>query len=384
MYRGEDVGFGGYVYGVPGIYGRTVVFDVQSMHPSTIRALNLFGDEYTKRFGDIVDLRIAIKHKDYDKAKTMLDGKVAKYLDDPATAKQLSQALKISINAVYGQTSATYDNCIFKDPRNVNNIVALRGALFMVNLRDEILKRGYKVISIKTDSVKVVNADKDISDFIFSYGKEYGYNFEIENIFERICLVNNSTFIAKCAEDDPETPGKWVSKATQFQVPYVFKTLFSREELTFNDYCEVKAVSQGEIYIDMNEGLPENEHHYIFVGKVGQFTPIKEGCGGGILYRRKDGKDYAVAGTLKSDKAKTPYRWMESTMVQELHREDDIDISYYERLCDDAIAAIEKYGSFENFISDDFEPEPFSDFMNVPTGEPDEVPFEGSHIVEQK
>ena len=87
MYRGEDVGFGGYVFSKPGMYGRTVVLDVSGMHPASIRAMNYFGD-YTFRFGEIVDLRLAIKHKDFERARQMLGGAVAKYLDDESTAKR--------------------------------------------------------------------------------------------------------------------------------------------------------------------------------------------------------------------------------------------------------------------------------------------------------
>ena len=119
------------------MYFNTGLFDISSMHPSSIRAENLFGDEYTKRFGEIVDMRLAIKHKDFDTAKTLLNGALTKYLDDPGKAKGLAQALKIVINAVYGQTKAGYE-CVFKDDRNVDNIVAKRGALFMINLKHEV------------------------------------------------------------------------------------------------------------------------------------------------------------------------------------------------------------------------------------------------------
>ena len=40
----EEVGEGGYVYSEPGMYDNVWVFDVSSMHPSSIKALNLFGD----------------------------------------------------------------------------------------------------------------------------------------------------------------------------------------------------------------------------------------------------------------------------------------------------------------------------------------------------
>lgn len=42
-------------------------------------------------------------------------------------ADSLAQALKIVINSIYGLTSAKFEN-LFKDPRNIDNIVAKRGA----------------------------------------------------------------------------------------------------------------------------------------------------------------------------------------------------------------------------------------------------------------
>ena len=341
IFRGENVGFGGFVWAVPGMYGRTTVLDVSSMHPHSIIAMNYFG-KYTDRFKDIVDLRVAIKEKKFDLAKGMLNGAVAEYLEDESKAKALAGALKIAINSVYGLTSASFDNPM-RDQRNVNNIVALRGGLFMITLRDEIIKRGYQPISIKTDSIKIVDADDKIISFAKDFAKQYGYEFEVENIFEKICLINDSTFIAKCAKDDPDMPGKWYPKAAQFQQPYVFKYLFSKEPIRFEDMCETKTVTSA-LYLDMNEGLPEDEHNYRFVGKVGSFCPIKPGCGGGLLMREKDGKYNSATGTKG-------YRWLESEIVKELGKEDDIDKSYYQRLVDEAVKAIELYGDFEWFIS---------------------------------
>ena len=40
----------------------------------------------------------------------------------------------LKINSVYGLTSASFNNA-FRDPRNKDNIVAKRGALFMINLK---------------------------------------------------------------------------------------------------------------------------------------------------------------------------------------------------------------------------------------------------------
>ena len=384
LYRGVDLGRGGYVYAEPGMYRNVALLDVASLHPHSIVAMNCFG-KYTEHFKDLMDARIAIKHGDYESARKMFDGKLAKYLDDESTAKDLAQALKIAINSVYGLTSANFDNP-FRDIRNKNNIVALRGALFMKTLQDEVQARGFTVAHIKTDSIKIPDATPEIIQFCMDFAKKYGYEFEHEATYNRMCLVNDAVYIAKYAGPD----GKWTATGTQFQVPYVFKTLFSKEPIEFKDLCETKSVSTA-LYLDMNEGMtvqsaaekeladreynesrsdgklrklnpafkdiPDDElmqtiasgHNYVFIGRIGQFCPIKDGCGGGVLVREKDGKYYAATGTKKPDG--TPYRWLESETVRTLSKEDDIDRSYYNELVDAAVETISKYGDFEGFIA---------------------------------
>lgn len=347
-YRGEEVGEGGYVYSEPGMYGNIALLDIASMHPSSIIAEQLFGKEFTRRFQEIRDARVAIKHKDFEAAKNMLDGKLAKYLDDPQMAKDLAQALKIAINSVYGLTAANFENP-FRDPRNKDNIVAKRGALFMVNLKHEVQKRGFTVAHIKTDSIKIPDATPEIIKFVMDYGKLYGYVFEHEATYDRMCLVNDAVYIARYRNEDG-TPGEWTATGTQFQVPYVFKKLFTREPIEFEDMCETKSVTSA-LYLDMNENLPEGEHNYRFVGKVGSFCPIKPGCGGGELLR--EGKD--KEGNIKYNSATGAkgYRWLESEMVKTLGKEEDIDRSYYDFMVGDAHLAISEYGDSEWFISDD-------------------------------
>ena len=355
-YRGEEVGEGGYVYSEPGMYKNIALLDIASMHPSSIVAERLFGD-YTDRFQDILNARIAIKHKDFDKAKTMLNGTLAKYLTNEESAADLAQALKIAINSVYGLTSARFDNP-FRDIRNKDNIVAKRGALFMINLKHEVQKRGFTVAHIKTDSIKIPDATQEIIQFVMDYGKMYGYNFEHEATYDRMCLVNDAVYIAKYDN------GEWTATGTQFQVPYVFKTLFSHESIEFKDLCETKSVAKGDLYLDMNETLPEDEHNYIFVGRVGSFCPIKPGCNGGILYRVNDGKYYAAAGTKG-------YRWLEAENVKILEKEDTIDKTFYDRLCNDAINDISKYGDFDWFVSDNSDMKESSSTDDIPPWEVD-------------
>ena len=360
-YLGEDPGEGGYVYAEPGMYSDVALLDIASMHPNSLIQLNLFGDKYTKRFKDLLDARLYIKHKDYEAAGKLFDGKLKPYLKDPAQAKALSYALKIVINSVYGLTSAKFDNK-FKDPRNIDNIVAKRGALFMINLKHEVQKRGFTVAHIKTDSIKIPNATKDIIDFVMEYGKKYGYSFEHESTYEKMCLVNNAVYIAKGKEG--EHAGEWTATGAEFQHPYIFKTLFSHEPIEFKDLCETKEVKTA-LYLDMNEGCPEDEHHYIFVGKVGSFCPISAGKGGGLLLREKDGKYYAAGGTKG-------YRWLESESVKILKKENDIDMGYFKALVDGAIDSLKEYGDVEWFTSDDIyekKEEPLIDITS------DELPF---------
>lgn len=358
-YRGEEVGEGGYVYSEPGMYTNVALLDIESMHPHSAIAEQLFGEYYTGRFKEIVDGRLAIKHKDLEKARSLLNGELAPYLDDPELLKGLKQALKIVINSVYGLTSAKFMNP-FRDPRNVDNIVAKRGALFMINLKHEVQRKGFTVCHIKTDSIKVPNATPEIIKFIQDYGEQYGYHFLHEATYERMCLVNDAVYIAKYDTPDDakaqygyvpvdleEEGGQWTATGTQFAVPYVFKTLFSGEPIEFDDMCETKSVTSA-LYLDMNEGLPEGEHCYHFVGRVGRFCPIEPDFGGGELLRQTENKKTGEKGFASATGAKG-WRWLESATVKLNGWEDRIDRRYYEELVDEALTAIEQYGDAEWF-----------------------------------
>lgn len=397
-YRGEDVTEGGQVYSEPGMYGDVALLDVTSMHPSSVIAEALFGPDFTARFMEIMRARVAIKHEDWDRVRTMLDGKLASYvqkvIDGEMTSKDLANALKTAINSVYGLTSATFENA-FKDPRNIDNIVAKRGALFMVDLKKAVEDQGFIVAHIKTDSIKIPDATPEIIKFVMDFGRRYGYNFEHEATYDRMCLVNKAVYIARYATaekcerlygyvpgDNQKKAWQWTATGDQFAVPYLFKRLFSGEQLELADMCETMSVTSA-LYLDMNESLTDvseyekqlskaesdykkgklsdttfestcselvekikDGHDYHFIGKVGSFCPIKPGCGGGLLMREKDGKYYAATGTKG-------YRWLEAEMVRELGRAADIDRSYYETLVDAAIADISEYGDIEWFRSEE-------------------------------
>lgn len=342
MFRGVDLGKGGYVYAEPGTYYNVALLDVASLHPHSMKALNIFG-EYTQRFVDLMDIRIHIKHGEYDIVRKMFDGKLAKYLTDETSAKQLSQALKIAINSVYGLTSAKFDNP-FRDPRNENNIVALRGALFMKTLQDEVEKLGFTVAHIKTDSIKIPNATPEIIQFCMDFARQYGYEFEHEATYAKMCLVNDAVYIAKYDEGHG---GEWTATGTQFQIPYVFKALFSKEPIVFDDICVTNSVTTA-LYLDMNETLAEGEHDYRFIGRVGQFCPIKSGFGGGVLVRKNVNK---LTGAVKYDSVSGSkgYRFLESEDVRGTDAEEHVDIRYFDALIEAAIDTINQYCDFYSF-----------------------------------
>lgn len=336
-YRGEDPGEGGYVYAEPGIYKNVALLDVASMHPTTIILLNLFG-KYTDKFRELKDARMAIKRRDFESARKMMGGRLAPYLKNEDGAEKLAYALKIVINIVYGLTSAKFANP-FMDPRNRDNIVAKRGALYMIDLKHDLKDAGFSVVHIKTDSVKIPNATQKAIDFVKKHGKRYGYEFDHEITYDKFCLVNDAVYIAR--KDD-----KWTAVGSQFQHPYVFKSLFSGEKLTFDDFCESKNVVQGTMYLDredqkQNEESPLDRRNMRHLGRTGRFVPVLEG--GGTLYRVKDEKYYAVTGTKG-------HRWIDAEIARSMPNLK-IDMSYFEKLKDEAVKTIETFGSFEEFVN---------------------------------
>lgn len=384
IYKDETVGEGGYVYAEPGMYEDVAVLDIASMHPTSIIELNLFGP-YTEKFTRLVDARLALKHNDRESFEKFLPG-----VEFPSTeedAEGLSTALKLVINSIYGYTCAKFENP-FRDPRNHDNIVAKRGALFMVELKRAVQAQGFTVAHIKTDSIKIPNATPDIIAFVQEFGAKYGYTFEHEATYKKMCLVNDAVLVAYVGWNAKDKPEHWKAVGKEFQHPFVFKTLFTDEPITFRDLCETRQVKEGVMYLrfvnrdgeevvkeigeQMDEALVnelgESDSGYgdFHVGRSGLFVPInpdQDLIWGGQLLRIKDGKEYAVSGTKG-------YLWAEAEMVRALQAgaidnaafrglndavegtgtiADVIDMAYYYQLAEDAAQSIEEYGDFEAF-----------------------------------
>jgi hypothetical protein len=328
-YKGESVGEGGLVRSKPGMYENVALLDVASMHPTSIIELNLFG-KYTPQFKKLMDIRLALKKKDFEKALELMP-EIEPFITLPHEgydiegAKALSDALKIVINSVYGLTAASFPN-LFKDPRNIDNIVAKRGALFMMDLKEFVEGEGFEVVHIKTDSIKIPNATPEIIEKVSAFGEQYGYTFEHEATYDKFVLVNDAVYVC-------HTPDKgWSATGAQFQHPVVFKTLFSKEEMDPEDYVETKQVAKGHMYL-----VNEETGHKQFVGRFGAFVPV---IGGRLLMRIDGEKEHSVTGTKG-------FLWELDYVAFE--NEMDVDMTYFQELVDEGMRTIEKFGSYAEF-----------------------------------
>src|SRR4029077_19032331 len=106
----------------------------------------------------------------------------------------------------------------------------------------------------------------------------------------------------------------------------------------FDDLCEVKNVAKGRMYLEINGTMRH-------VGRTGSFMPVRQD--GGILWRIDGEKQHRVTGTKD-------YIWVDREIAayRESRGELYTDMDYFEHLKADAVKAIEKYISFDEFVKD--------------------------------
>jgi hypothetical protein len=210
----------------------------------------------------------------------------------------------------------------------------------MITLKHKLQEMGYTVVHIKTDSIKVANCDEKCKKFIMEFGKKYGYTFEHEAHYSKMCIVDDAQYVAFEDEADGEKLKEpfWTVTGAKYAAPYLFKTLFSHEEVTFDDYPETKSVDDAALYL-VNDNGTEN-----FVGRVGSFVCVKPEYGAQLI-RVKGDKRSAVTGTKG-------YYWAEADTVRE--HPERLNMDYYRAKCDEAIESINEYGDFDIFSESPF------------------------------
>lgn len=165
----ENISPGGYVMGsVPGIHDNVVVLDFKSLYPSIIKTFHVdplalaasgkeedpitgFDGGTFSRNEYILPELIETLWKARDKAKSQGNA-------------VLSQAIKIIMNSFYGVLGTL--GCRFFDPRLVSSITK-RGHEIIIESKNYIENRGYKVIYGDTDSVFVLLDSVDESKVEF-------------------------------------------------------------------------------------------------------------------------------------------------------------------------------------------------------------------------
>ena len=292
-YRGFETGEGGFVYAEPGVYKNIALLDVESMHPNSLVNMNYFGP-YTQRYADLLKVRVLLKHNKSDEVKQMFDGVLAPFLDNPEFLKPLVTALKIVINSVYGMTSAKFDNK-FKHP----------------------------VCHIKTDSVKIPNADEKIIKFVEDFGaqEKYKYRFEHEHTYKRMALINNAVYIAQLEDD------KWSPTGAEYANTYLLKRVWTKEELVDKDFFITKQ-SKGHIYLGDE-----------FVGKVGSIYASKTGAE--CIWTEDNENFKSITGT-------------KGYLFKQTDKFDieDVDFSFYDKIAVDGLKKIMKVGDIKDIVDD--------------------------------
>jgi hypothetical protein len=192
----------------------------------------------------------------------------------------------------------------------------------MMDLKYAVQEKGYTVAHIKTDSIKIPDADQDIIDFVFDFGKQYGYDFEHEATYSRLALVNKSTYICQDQE------GEWHATGAQFQDPFVFKKLFTKESLTKEDFFITKEVKNASVFLGDK-----------FIGRLAEVYASKTGE---EMFRVVDEKKGSISGTKG-------YRWR---LSRDWGGHKDIDMSYYKDMAEKALEAIISVGDITIMIDD--------------------------------
>lgn len=351
VYRGLFVSEGGLVVATPGYYEKVFCLDADSMHPTSIIEENYLGAA-TARFKGLKDARMAIKGNNIDSLKDFAGGLLTEILSIPGISlADVSSSFKLAINSGYGLTFARFSNP-FKDKRNIDNMIAKRGALFMVNLYYYCLEKGLNIFHIKTDSIKISFKDVEdkeiynIIEDINNYAHTYGYNFKLEAVYDRICLVNDTVYIASEDTDwKKDSENKvynlsnkllWTATGLQFAVPYIIKSLFTNEPITFDDLCVEKSV-RTKMFIRRGE-------HLEFVGRTGLFVPVNNDKGGELVVER-----YKTSGnTYDAVSGSKGYLW---AVASDNLTVEDVDLEYWNTEKEKAIEALEKFVSYDEFTS---------------------------------
>lgn len=182
-----EFGFGG-LHGVNKTrkkFENVKLLDVASMYPNILINLNVLGDA-TKRYQDIVDERIKVKHTD----------------------PQLQQALKLIINSTYGLLSNKYSK-LFNPIGAVS--VCVYGQIALYSLCERLYEAGYTLVNINTDGVAFCGEGEEYKEIWHEWEKDFSLTLELDE-FKRWVQKDVNNYVAIDKEDHIKVKGKDVNK----------------------------------------------------------------------------------------------------------------------------------------------------------------------------
>lgn len=166
-----EFAFGG-LHGVPSTKERRFtnvkLLDVASLYPNIIMKLLALG-QATSTYKQIVDRRLAVKHKD----------------------QQLQLALKLVINSCYGLLNNQYS--VLYNPK-ASKSVCIYGQIILYDLCQRLAGIGCKLININTDGVAFTANDEEYKRVWHQWEQDYGFVLE-EDTFDLFIQKDVNNYI---------------------------------------------------------------------------------------------------------------------------------------------------------------------------------------------
>lgn len=188
-----DINRGGENKTVPGKHTNVVSLDVDSMYVTTFINTHYFGD-FTERIKQLRDVRLALKRKDLPEVNRLYKEFGEFITNEHIDFKLASDMLKLCLNSLYGLSSASFDN-FMKLRENETNLIANLGNIMMNELYQNCISKGWKVVHIKTDGIKIADCTDEMIAYCIDFAKKWGYNFSIDEKYKEFLIIDKANYI---------------------------------------------------------------------------------------------------------------------------------------------------------------------------------------------
>lgn len=318
------------------LWKNVICLDVDSMHPNSFINLN-YVEEYTQYYKKELRAKEICSLEDFATIQQEL-ALLGYEVNTEKDVKALKNALKLKLNGTYGMTCLGYKSPLKKCE---HNIVANYGGCFISCLDRELRHEypGFKIVQIKTDSIKIAEYTEDIVNFCKSYAKKFGYNFKEEAKY-RFLLTNGCDCIGIKENGDVEASVDSSEDEEQEEVKGFFSKLYDHEgRIRTKDNIEtlvLKKYTKTQVYLGTVE--EENKKKVFKIRdevnshKVQVLLPVKRGYGL-IPFRQNKNGAYSSIEDLKGQEVIAIYSKDELKTIDPAI----IDYDYFQKVVDKAL-----------------------------------------------